>query len=201
MNQTALDIGCGTVMDKQIKSYPAYHWIGLDNGSFGNCYPVGQFVRHELHNPLPFDDAAIDFIWCHHVLEHLPPEVPRANDPAYPGPRDYVVYVLNEMWRVLKEGAEAHIIVPWIGHTNAYRHPTHYRFFTPDYFPFFNWGYPGREHLSIKLWSKWQVLKSEIVDQCHVYAILKCLRWKDKEEFDRVYGPGICTAPWIFHHE
>ena len=201
MNKTALDIGCGTVMDKQIKAHPEHHWIGLDQADFASFYPAGQFIQQGLDLDLPFDAGAIDFIWCHHVLEHLPPEVPRANDPAYPGPRDYVVHVLNEMWRVLKEGAEAHIIVPWIGHTNAYRHPTHYRFFTPDYFTFFSAGYPGREHLSIQLWSKWQVMRSEVIDQCHVYAVLRCLRWKDVEELFRVYGEKAPYAPWMFHHE
>ena len=91
--------------------------------------------------------------------------------------------------------------MPWIGHTNAYRHPTHYRYFNEDYFPFFNTGYPGREHLSIQLWSRWQVLRSEIVDQCHVYGILKCLRYTDKEDLVRTYGtyfPCPPSASWMF---
>ena len=45
----ALDIGCGTVMDKQIKSHPQYHWIGLDQADFKSFYPEGQFIQHELH--------------------------------------------------------------------------------------------------------------------------------------------------------
>lgn len=172
----ALDIGCGTVMlTMPAKTFPQYRWIGLDQADFGDAYPAGQFIRHSLDQPLPFGAGTVDFIWSHHVLEHLPPEVPMVIDPEYRGPRDYVVYVINEMWRVLKKECEAHIIVPWIGHTNAYRHPTHYRYFNQDYFPFFNAGYPGREHESIQLWSKWQVLRSEIVDKCHVYAIMKAL--------------------------
>lgn len=195
----AVDIGCGaTMLQAPLQTFPQYHWIGVDRADMTSFYPPGQFRQGSLDGRLPFDHDTVDFVWCHHVLEHLPHLLPMANDPDFMDEQDYVIHVVNEMWRILKPGSEAHIVVPWHGHPNAWRHPTHYRYFAPDYFTFFSWGYPGEEHRTIDLWSKWQILRSEIVDQTHVYAIFKCLRWASQQELLDHYGPAPNAEPWWF---
>ena len=82
---------------------------------------------------------------------------------------------MDEIGRILKPGCEAHIIVPWIEHTNAWRHPAHYRFFNYDMFNWFNHNNPTPDHEAYDYTHKMELVKNWIQDDCHVYAIFKGL--------------------------
>ena len=161
-----LDIGCG---DK-LKAIIPGQWIGIDKHDFSRVYvakPDLTFIQHDAKDPLPFEDESFDMIWCHHFLEHLPPRHPERD-------MDFVVWLVNEMGRILKVGCEAHLIVPWKDHTNAWRAPHHYRFFNHETFQWFSqspnmWA----EHEAAGLATNWQVVRCDIQDECHVYGILK----------------------------
>jgi len=184
-----LDIGCGDKKGAHMAKRQDIQWIGLDAADFSHLYPPGEFVRHNLIHPLPFPDRFFDIIVTHHALEHLPHTHPRALlDPSWTGPGDLLVFVLNEIWRVLKPGSEAHIVVPWKEHTNAWRSPTHYRFFDENFWNVFSYKAVGAEHFAWKLWSKWKIIQNKVVDQCHVYAILKALQWVSPEEYRQYLG-------------
>lgn len=79
-----LNLGCGA----------NYHadWTNVDLAG-----PAGV-IAHDLRRPLPFPSASFDGVYSSHVLEHLT---------AVDGKR-----LVGEMWRVLKPGGVARIVVP-----------------------------------------------------------------------------------------
>lgn len=176
-----LDIGCSTKRHKDCN-------LGLDKHDFSEHYEEGGFVQHDILEPLPFDDCSVEWIYCHHVLEHLPHRLTiKKTVPLYDihvegmplvgrdiiEEIDALIFVINQFHRVLKVGAEAFIVVPWIEHTNAWRHPTHYRFFNYDFFPWFDHTNPTPDHEAEGLVGKWEVVENRIQDECHIVAILR----------------------------
>jgi hypothetical protein len=131
------------------------------------------------------------------MLEHLPHLHPRAYDPNWRGPQDYLLFVINEVWRLLKPGHDFHIVVPQREHTNAWRCPTHYRFFDEGYFRWFSYNFPGSDHECMGLYSKWQVVRSEIVGTSHehVYGILRKLVWEGRDESAKHIG-NLSVPDW-----
>ena len=122
-----------------------------------------QFINHDMLKGLPFEDNSVDKVYSHHTLEHLPHQLPDG--------KDALVFVMDEIGRVLKPDCEAHIIVPWVEHTNAWRHPAHYRFFNYDIFNWFNYGNPTPDHEAYGYKHKMKLIRNDIVDKCHIYAI------------------------------
>lgn len=165
----ALDIGCG---DKLYQSnHPSgYDWIGIDKHDFSYLYEQGEgeFYQHDLVDPLPFGPNRFDLVWCHHVLEHLPHRHPERDI-------DFVIWVVNGIYDVLKMGGETHLIVPYKGHTNAWRAPHHYRYFDENTFTWWSTRENGliAEHNSSGMIGSWRVERSQVWDDCHVYGILR----------------------------
>jgi len=194
-----LDVGCGDNKDQFAADHFKDHkWIGLDKTDYSDLYKSDEFVLHDLRDPLPFPKNYFDIVWCHHTLEHLPPMHPYVyiKPDEWQGPQDFLVYVLNEMWRVLKYGGEAHLIVPWKEHTNAWRSPTHYRFFDENFFTSAavrcrpgsqsQWGH----------YAKWACTTNVILDDCHVYAVYKALQYESLEEAKTRIGP-LKLPDWV----
>ena len=157
-----LDIGSG---DRGKVGY-----MHLDKQDFSAAYPDGDFIQHDVKDPLPFEDGSISAIWCHHALEHLTHRHPSKDI-------DYLVWVMNEFHRVLRVGGEAHLIVPWCQHPNSWRCPSHYRFFNEYSFQW--WTYkaqdmPG-EMAANRRQGCWSCTKNCIHDNTHIYTILQKL--------------------------
>ena len=93
-----LDIGCGK--NKQ----PGY--FGVDAIAF-----EGVDLVTDMRQPWPWEDGTVDDVHCSHFLEHLT------------GAER--VHFFNELYRVLKPGAQARIITPHWSHERAYGDPTH----------------------------------------------------------------------------
>ena len=70
--------------------------------------------------PWPFADSSCDEIMMSHVLEHL-----GETTSAYLG-------ILRELYRVCRDGAEVHIVVPHPRHDTFLIDPTHVRAIMPD---------------------------------------------------------------------
>lgn len=92
----------------------------------------------DLTKPWPWADSSVDGIRAHDILEHLPSKI----------------HTMNEAWRVLKHGAEFHIVVPTTDGRGAWQDPTHVSFWTPNDFWYYEYGNPHRErfkdHYGIK---------------------------------------------------
>lgn len=105
-----LDLGCG--------KNKAEGYIGIDK----YLYPCVDIVRDIDRHGLPFDSDSVDEVRAFHFLEHC-------HD---------LIFVMNEIWRVLRPGGRAVIRVPCIEvGTGAFRDPTHVRYFNSDSFAYF----------------------------------------------------------------
>lgn len=93
-----LDLGCGTQKQKG--------FIGVDSIAFD-----GVDIVANLTAKWPWEDKSVDEVYSSHTLEHLT-AVQR-------------VHYVNELYRVLKPGAKATIIIPHWASCRAYGDPTH----------------------------------------------------------------------------
>jgi predicted SAM-dependent methyltransferase len=105
-----LDLGCGS------SKKPGY--LGLDS------LPLkGVDIVHNLEEfPYPFTENEIDEIWMDQVLEHIP--VP--------------IKVVEELYRICKNGAKIHIGVPYFRSAYSAIDPTHVNFFGVFWFNYFD---------------------------------------------------------------
>ena len=106
---------------------------------------------------LPFEDNSIDEIACYEFLEHMSHE--RDN----PDKLDALIWVMNEMWRVLKPDGILKGKCPHEGGENAFADPTHQRVILAATFDYFtgtnkyNSNQPARPRLAsygAKPWNK-----------------------------------------------
>lgn len=98
-----LDLGCGTA---KLEGY-----TGVDLLDF-----PGVDVRCNIGaDRWPWEDSSVDEVWCSHTVEHLQfnPEHPER------------IHFVNELWRVLKPGAKATIVVPHWASCRMYGDYTH----------------------------------------------------------------------------
>lgn len=108
-NNVVLDLGCGT--RKKGKA------IGLDR------YPApGVDIACDIENGIPVDDNSVDKICAFYFLEHV----------------NNLIFVFQEMYRVLANGGTVELLVPYYNSINAFKDPTHRHFFTEDTFRYFS---------------------------------------------------------------
>lgn len=159
-----LDIGAGN----KPKREKGYQTVAFDRHDFSKDYKDIDWATFQVGNILekwPFDDNSFDMIWSHHAFEHLPHQLDDGSDA--------LVHAMNETGRVLKPDAEAHIIVPWIEHPNAWRHPGHYRFFHKELFSWFSYNNKTPDHEAYGYTHKMKLERCWVQDDCHLYAIFK----------------------------
>lgn len=92
-----LDLGCGKNKREG--------FTGVDSIDFG------QDITHDLTKPWPWADESVDEVHCSHFVEHLK--------------ADERIHFVNELYRVLKNGCKAQIIVPHWASCRAYGDLTH----------------------------------------------------------------------------
>lgn len=96
-----LDIGCGA------SKKPT--WVGIDMLAL-----PGVDIVHDLEStPWPLPDNCVLMATASHVLEHINPV------------KGIFIDVMNEIWRVLKPGAQFAFVVPYAGSHGYYQDPTH----------------------------------------------------------------------------
>jgi len=106
-----LNIGCGNDYRK-----------GYINCDCTNQVKVDKVVNLERH--LDFRSNSISEIIANHVLEHIKNFVP----------------LMQELYRISKDGASIKIKTPFYSSWGQYNDPTHIRFFTPFTFDYFKKG-------------------------------------------------------------
>jgi SAM-dependent methyltransferase len=83
-------------------------------------------IVHDLDDiPWPLDDNSVDEILCSHYIEHT---------------KDLIKFV-DEMHRIMKQGAKATIIAPYYASMRAFQDPTHVRGICESTFLYFNKGW------------------------------------------------------------
>ena len=83
---------------------------------------VNPDVLHDLDiYPYPFEDNTFEYIYCHHVIEHIAD----------------IVRFMEEVHRILKPGGNLMIYTPHFSSSNSWTDPTHNHhlgYFSFDYF-------------------------------------------------------------------
>ena len=114
ISQRWLDVGCGDGKQENC--------IGMDRRKL-----PGVDVVHDLEvTPWPFEPDYFTRVVMSHVMEHIKPWV--------------VIDVMDEMWRVMKEGGLLCMSMPYPGSHGHWQDPTHIkpwnettpRYFDPD---------------------------------------------------------------------
>jgi SAM-dependent methyltransferase len=105
-----VDLGCGQ------RKEPG--WVGVDMVEMD-----GVDVVHDLTVfPWPFEDNSVDEVRCSHYVEHT---------------EDLIAF-MNELYRIMKPGAQALIITPYYTSRRAFQDPTHKRFMSETSYLYFN---------------------------------------------------------------
>lgn len=104
--------------------------------------------------PWPFKDNAFNEVVAMSVLEHLPD----------------MIRAMEEIHRVTRPGAKVTIKVPHYKHANAYKDPTHVRFFTENSFDYF-----GKNEYSYYSNARFHVTSVQKIYEYHVGAYVKRL--------------------------
>ncbi len=86
----------------------------------------------DLQQPWPWPDSAVDHVRAWDIIEHLPDKI----------------FTMNELWRVLRPGGRAEIVVPTTDGTGAFQDPTHTSFWNRRSFLYYEAGNPYRERFA-----------------------------------------------------
>lgn len=108
MKPVSIDLGSGPRKLPGVFGFDLYLREGVD-------------VVCDLERDLPIKADAVDVMLCSHVMEHIRNFVP----------------LMEEIYRVCRDGAEVRISVPYYTSKGAFRDPTHVRYFTEDTFQHF----------------------------------------------------------------
>lgn len=111
-----VDLGCGPRKPEGYFGVDRHPWPGVDRVA-------------DLSQGIPLGDAVADEVRGHDILEHLPG----------------MILSMNEIWRVLKPGGLADILVPSTDGRGAFQDPTHVSFWNANSFWYYSAGDPHRE--------------------------------------------------------
>lgn len=119
----AVDLGCGPTPSNRFRADTLYGVDLYEDKESGvkNCR-LG-FQR------LPFEDNSIDYLTAYDLLEHIP----RYSESAENGGTPFI-FLMNECYRVLKEGGVFLSMTPIYPHLAAFQDPTHNNIMTVDTF-------------------------------------------------------------------
>jgi SAM-dependent methyltransferase len=111
--------------------------------------PAEGIVVADLTKPWPWQDSSIDYVRASHVIEHLPDKI----------------FTMNELWRVLKSGARADIVVPTTDGPGAWQDPTHVSFWNRRSFLYYEAGSPYRDGLAhqYQIKAKFRIVRENLM--------------------------------------
>ncbi|CAN7738999.1 class I SAM-dependent methyltransferase [Pseudorhodoferax sp. LjRoot39] len=143
-----LDLGCGP---EPKNPFNADEVFGVDVRDLGSNIRAADLVVE----PIPFESNAFEYVTAHDFLEHVPRLI------YAPQRRNAFIEVMNEVWRVLKEGGLFLSMTPAYPHATTFRDPTHVNFITDETFPlYFDWqnrwakiyGFQGAFRIEMQEW-------------------------------------------------
>jgi Uncharacterized protein conserved in bacteria len=86
-------------------------------------------VVADLSERWPWEDSSVDEIIAHDIIEHLPNKI----------------HTMNEVYRVLRHGGVAHVLVPTTDGPGAFMDPTHVSYWHRNSFWYYTHGDLHRE--------------------------------------------------------
>lgn len=126
-----VDLGCGKAKEKD--------FVGIDIGDYG------QEIQFDLRRGIPLCNESVSEMKAYAFLEHLQPEK--------------VMYMMSEIWRVLKPNKAIEILVPYGGNNTSFKDPTHKSFWREETFLYFTGEKPA--HYDLMNGKFFKILKSE----------------------------------------
>jgi len=94
--------------------------------------------------PYPFEDNSVDEMILFNILEHL----------------SNTIKVMEELWRICRNGARLNISVPYFNSAGAFQDPTHKTFFTENTFDYFTEsGITPLSHFNYYTKARFKILK------------------------------------------
>jgi SAM-dependent methyltransferase len=130
-------------------------------------------VVHDLDTvPWPMQDASIDVIFGHSVLEHVTD----------------VVAFMDEAWRMLAPGGRLIVAVPYFRSTDAYTDITHKHFFTSESLDYFfdentskaRFDYSTHKWTRIGFWYGWPAVSRRMFTRIFKRFIQHHAQWYDR---------------------
>ena len=104
-----IDLGCGTRKRQDTLGLDKYRANGVD-------------LVCDIENGIPIEDNSVDKIYATYFLEHV----------------DNLIFIFQEMYRILVNGGTLELLVPYYNSINAFKDPTHKHFFTEESFRYFS---------------------------------------------------------------
>ena len=134
-----LDLGCGGRLESEDA-------IGIDLVAPPNSR--ASIICNLGFEPIPFDDDSCELVVAHHFIEHLPFVLWYREDGKWIKDTP-VIYLFNDVYRVLKSGGIFKVTVPMTmdmfnqGHGQGLQDPTHVGFWVPETVNYFSGDYYG----------------------------------------------------------
>ncbi len=156
MDALRLNLGCNTDLRDS--------WVNVDACDYG-----GNAVIDLNFFPWPFDDNSVGVVYASHILEHL----------------DCFGPIINELWRVCKNGATIEVVVPFFLSTKFYSEPDHR-------IPFGIRSFDNYEDISskrLRFYETWKLVNRTnyqsparfvVEDKRFHFSNFGCLRWLDR---------------------
>ena len=121
----SLDLGCGP---QPKNPFNADEVFGVD---VRDDMEAGIRRADLVVEPIPWEDNSFEYVTAHDFLEHIPRLI------YAPERRNAFIEVMNEVWRVLKEGGLFLSHTPAYPQAAAFVDPTHVNFITEGTFPLY----------------------------------------------------------------
>jgi SAM-dependent methyltransferase len=148
-----LDLGCGKNKREGFRGVDSIAFPGVDDVV-------------DLRGRWPWGDSTVDEVNCSHTIEHF----------DWPGR----VHFFNELWRVLKKGGKASIVMPYWASGRYYGDPTH-----KEPFAEFAWFYLKKE------WRKVNAPHVDAEDLKAAGAPASAMDYAYSCDFDVSYGYNV----------
>jgi SAM-dependent methyltransferase len=118
----SLDLGCGK-NPKNIFNADQIYGIDIRSDLEKNIVMADLAIE-----PIPFTDNYFNYVTAHDFIEHIPRVI------YLPERRNSFVELMNEVWRVLKNGGLFLSVTPAYPHQAAFADPTHINIITEHTF-------------------------------------------------------------------
>lgn len=115
-----LDIACGQAKQEG--------FVGIDIADTEDADIVHDLTVY----PWPLEDNSVEEAFCSHYIEHVPLEVEVDGDRV-----DGLCAFMNELYRVMENGAQVRFLYPHSRSDRAFQDPTHRRFIPEQTWAYF----------------------------------------------------------------
>ena len=123
----SLDLGCGTNPKNPFNADAVF---GIDY-ELRNDLPPNIRVADLVIEPIPYEDCSFEYVTAHDFIEHVPRVI------YNPKRRNPFVELMNEVYRVLKNGGFFMSLTPAYPHGAAFIDPTHVNIIAEGTFPLY----------------------------------------------------------------